>query len=266
MTTTQAAWLAGVIDSEGSFGLRRGKTNYVGCLRVATTDSYIIPRICEITNKTSTIKQPSGQAKTPAHTIKWVGGQCKLIIESVIDHLYTKRKQAEYVLEALNIKAGMSSPYSDVERTKWYSLKKELEHFNQVGLNKVPYPGPSTHQFSWPWLAGFIDGDGSVYLLRNKVKGRLVVKPVLTISSSHLATMEYIASKLNVNHSSSGMRGNRSPHRKLRLTSSAIMRVGHSLLPHLVLKQNRLQTALEIIENRQNRRFSEANQLIAKWI
>lgn len=265
MTTTQAAWLAGVIDSEGSFGLRRGKTNYVGYLRIATTDNDIIPNVCSITGHQSTTKKPSGQAKLVANTVKWVGGQCRTIIEAVLPYLYTKKEQALCVLEALSIRNGVSKPYTEAETERWYRLKSLLEQMNLTGLSRLYRSGPIDHRFSWSWLAGLIDGNGSVYLLRNKIGSRSVIKPVLTISSPHLATIDYLSNILDVSQTNSGNRGNRSAHRKIRLTSNKIMEIAPLIISYLTLKKPKLVSAVAIIEARRSRRFDIANELIELW-
>lgn len=245
-------WLAGVIDAEGCFDMKKRKSSKLYSLRIVTTDKIIVPKICRLLHKTWAIKKPSGEAKSDGYSITLSNIHCYIITKLIRPYLYTKAGQADCVIMAKEIKSGVSSKYSEQENAKWWGYYKRLKKLNATG-KKRKCEIPLSHTFTWPWLAGFIDGDGSVHVATFKRKhGKPAVKPAMTISNSHIPTIKYIAKIIDKNDTNGGNRGNRSPHRKLRLLSNKLSEFGYDILPYLVLKKDALKLSLDIVELRES--------------
>lgn len=258
-------WLAGIIDSEGSIELRYSKCKRKGYsiavrvarMRIKMCDRLAVPRVARIIDR-------GYQNNEYAQSVCVIGGSLRRLLPQLIPYLYTKQPQAKLVLQALDIKAGEATTYLTEESLVWDSLFKKVAVLNKRGLAAEIDTYQRTHTFSWPWLAGFVDGDGTIMLGKF---GR-IIKPILKISLAHLPTISYLAEKLGRGElSSGGGKGNKRSIRAIRLMSNDLLQVLPEIIPYLVVKKKHAELALEIVRLRAavpNGQHNHPNILAAK--
>lgn len=259
MQTCDLQWLAGIIDSEGCFGIRlnkskRSKSGIRCCsLVIATTDSVIVPKVCDILGAHYTLKNPSGAAKSRSKSIKIVGSQLRLILPQIISFLYTKQPHAKLVLEALNIKNGTNTPYTDDEAARWEDLRQKISILNGRGIDTIADNSIREHIFSWPWVAGLIDGDGSIHIETLKKNNSTYYRPALSINMAHNNTISYLSIKLQLSQINSNRpHGNKRKTTRVRALYNNLSRILPDIIPYLILKKRKAEVALEICKLRES--------------
>lgn len=256
--TDELKWLAGIIDSEGSFSisLRVSERYKMGAkchiLKIITTDSVIVPKICAMFNSPMFLKQPSGEAKSVANGVAFTGFKLRSLLPLIIPYLYIKQPQSKIMLKAINIKNGESSPYTMEENRLWDSLKNAMTELNLRGKDAPLDIIERDHQFTWPWVAGLVDGDGSIYVDKclRRYKGKIsgeTNRPTLKITLAHPKTIEYLCDKFNINSLKAGkVRGNRRLTTSMRLLFKNLSRILPKIEPYLVLKREKAKLAMRI--------------------
>jgi len=254
MLNDDIKWLCGVIDAEGSFSLSyaRGKRGGHYCrirtcrLRISTTDNIIIPKICDILRRHITESVSRNKNHSNRLSVNVIGGMLRQLLPDLIPHLYTKQPQAILTLAALDIKCGSNTPYSDSESQEWHLHYSRVNELNRRGKKAVDDNEPRSHIFSWPWLAGMVDGDGTI-INACFGKNKCTIKPVLKIALAHLLTIEYLKTQLNVGSlRGGGGKGNRRPIRTIRLMAEKQREILPKIIPYLRLKREQAEVALEI--------------------
>lgn len=251
--------MAGIIDAEGTISMtissRNTRQHY---LKICTCDKIIIPFLCKLLNKKLRIKKPSGQAKSNGFHVRLVGSELRNFLPNIIPYLFIKKLQAEYTLQALNIKCGKNEPYTKSESELWYNLYCKVsainKRSNKYDVSKF-YKNVSSN-FTWPWLAGIIDGDGCIMLEK---RGH-TIKPSIKISLSNKKAIEYIAKNIDCSILKSGRKvGNRRPMFAVRMLTNKINEIGPKVIDYLMLKKNKLMIAMEIINIRMSADYELKN-------
>jgi hypothetical protein len=132
MAPADAAWLAGIIEGEGTFGL--GEHRY-GTICVVMTDADIIERIRSMTNVGSVYHPAKRQAhhKQPCGWAVYQAGAIASLYEIIAPLLSERRRdQAQVVADRQGLR-----PVSPRE------------------------PQPGTDE-AWGWVAGIIEGEGYI--------------------------------------------------------------------------------------------------------
>ena len=246
---TNWAWLAGLVDSEGSIILRysrakRGHKIYMirrHLLKIKTTDPILVPAAAEQLGC-------SFQRTKSCATIVLSGPRLKHTLIKMHNYLYVKRRQADLCLEAISIKNGSNIPYTDEENSLWNNLYIKVKQLNRRGVTADCGSSVLDHVFDWSWLAGLIDGDGSICCSKFNSNNR---KPYIKISLSNHYAIQYLCEKFESNVHKYQQTGNRRPSHTIRLMSTAILRYGQNIIPHLKLKRRQLELAYNIARIRQ---------------
>jgi len=246
-------WLAGIIDSEGTIhitndttkGRRPGsrKNRRTIYISIATCDAILVPEICSWFDEIPhTYKSYNG---TKVYSTRWYGKCAEAVLQRIRKYLYTKQPQAELAILA----------YNDKQNIKF--VKSEISKLNARGIGAPLDVFHRKHTFTWPWLAGMIDGDGCISVglwKKTSQKGRggqkPSIKPYIAISLAHRKTVDYIASCFGVGKAKSGSPGHNGTKRrgtvKVRFMTSKIIEIVPKLEPHLVLKRDKAKLAYKI--------------------
>ena len=213
-------------------------------MRIKTLDKLIVPKIRVLLGK---------PVSTEQHLldIKIASGELRALLPLLIPHLYTKQPQARYVLEALNIKSGQNTVYTEEESRHWHVCFEKVSALNRRGKRAIIDLEPRDHNFSWPWFAGMIDGDGSIlnaYFGQRKCR---TLKPILKVSLTHILTIDYLRTQLGVGSlCGGGGKGNKRPVKTIRLMAEKQHEILPQIIPHLVLKREQAELALQIVQLR----------------
>lgn len=268
-------WIAGIIDAEGSIGLyyKKKKVNgYIiksrkAILRISTCDHIIIPEISRILNKKYI------QKRINKNRIKYIitltGNKLKYLLSNLVKFLYTKQPHALFCLKAIYIKNGKNEFYSENESNAWENYRKELKELNERGRNATVDNKDRSHIFTWPWLAGLIDGDGSITLSEFGPRHKPSIKPIIKISLAHLKTIIYLCEKFNRTELKGGkIRGNRRLLKTIRFMSTDIYNLSPKIIPHLRLKKKLAELAYQIVSLRKevtNKANPIVNELLGQF-
>lgn len=253
-------WLAGIIDSEGSFSMsinnvKRNKYNTIvrsHRLRISTTDDKIIPKAAKILG---TNFSDNGYRKT----ITLTAGPCRKLLPYLIPLLHTKRKAAEIFYEAIKIKNGQNASYSKEESENWLILCSKLSELNKRG--KGAWTGNFVdHEFSWEWFAGIIDGDGSITTSKFNNNN---LKPYIKIAMTNHHTINHIANNLRKKlPKEDKVNGDRRTTKTIRLMSNDIIEFVPKFIDHLILKKRQAELAYEISILRKDQKTNKMNPKI----
>lgn len=231
-------------------GIYRVRVRWV-CLNIKTTDNVIVPTICKLFRKS--VRTSLHKKFGPRHLVNFTPGQLRLILPKIIPYLYIKQPHAQLCQQALNIKAGNNTPYSQCESKQWDEIFHKIKLLNIRGHNAHVDNYQRNHKFTWAWLAGLIDGDGSITITAWRLKDHIIQKPTIKISLTHLGAIEYLSGILGIRSIKSGkMSGNRRPCRAVRLMSGKIIDIAPKIIPHLKLKKKSAELAYEIALLRRN--------------
>jgi hypothetical protein len=163
---------------------------------------------------------------------------------------------------AINIKT-VNEQYSYEEDQLWDSLFDEVRHLNKVGTGGGNGVFVNSHVFHWAWLAGLIDGDGSIFAARFGRCQKIVCKLSLT---NHYV-IDYIGDKVGRQTRCDKVRGNRRVTKSIRFLSNDLINLLPKVIPFLVLKRSLAQLAYRIISLRMvasNRVNPEVVRLISR--
>lgn len=155
MNVEESAYIAGIIDGEGTINLHRktisvGKKHYQAweyCTGITMTSKEFLDTIKEIVNhgKGKVRNNPrnlKGRA-SQSYRIKWCGSRCISLLKEIGPYLRLKSKQADIILElalkkeqAQNQRSGRGHRYPD-----WlHSLASDMEHrirqLNKRGIDR----------------------------------------------------------------------------------------------------------------------------------
>lgn len=132
MSETEKAWLAGVIDGEGSIGLYDyGREGRRVCVQIGNTNEAFVLRVKEIIGCGSNIN------RNPYHQTHYGGkmmyvyslkgsNRCYWVLKQIKDYLIIKKKKAKDIINELE-----SKPFG-----RWASATPEYRKINSNRLKK----------------------------------------------------------------------------------------------------------------------------------
>ncbi len=242
LTKNQSAYIAGIIDSDGCISMSydyRGNRRYQIIIQMC--DGIVVPSICNWINSRYNTRSASGYPNSHKHAkrqkLEITSNRAYKLLSAITEYSYTKQPRIELMFNAMNIKNGKFTKYSEEENKEWESYRLKLSEYNKRGKEAIIDNNSRHHEFSWAWLAGIIDGDGSFLLFKN-------YKPILKISMCHKKTIKYLGKKLGTNH--------KKRKRKYRdewyivLSSLKLIEYLPKIIPHLLFKKKLAELTLEI--------------------
>lgn len=251
MNESDIRWIAGIIDSEGSISMSINKVKRKNSiilirnnrLRIKTCDDIIVPYVSFL------LRSKYNKLKNGAHEIQLTGKRLKEILQLTIPYLCTKKEHAKTCLESMLIKDGVNSLYSKDEETKWMMLYHKLKILNQRGIERYNDESEldDSYLFTYEWLAGLIDGDGSI-TSQKYGSGR---KSFLKISMTSLKTIKLISKNLDTKYSIQNTQKNKATIGTIKLMSNKMIEIVPKIIKHLKLKNDVLKLAHESILLRQ---------------
>lgn len=251
MTEEQKAYIAGIIDSDGCIELLKTKSGVrKGRVNIRTCDSYIVPTISHWLgykmNKRGKVNSLELSSKKSYDLLKEIYG-----------YLFTKKLRAEYLMGAYEIHNGIPKSYTDIESDKWDTYYNKIRSCNSLGADENFAPKECNYHPAW--LAGFIDGDGSIVTNTYNRKGkngekRPIYKPVVKISCTHNPTMFHISRIFGTNMTEC-IRKNRKNEKTIytiMLFSGKIIEHMPVITPFLIFKKELASLAISICKLRRD--------------
>ncbi len=298
LTEVERAWLAGVIDSEGSVFIskvnprkiryRRGFF-YRPELSVANSDPRLLARVRELIGKGYYGRDKSNQ--NPIWKDKWQykgsGTVLRRVLPQILPYLTVKRAVAEAMLRYLEFvdKNPLDGPKRpphgyDEELDGLYRAVKNLNMRGRAvtPLNEVTSRswGPkhrgrggratkcrSLAEAEKAWLAGVIDGEGSIFLskvMNRKTRRGFFYLPTITVSNTNRDFLVRVAQIIGEGTVCLAKRGgDRERPRWMYMASSGVIRaIVPQIMPYLIVKKERASLMLQFLE------FLDGNPIYGK--
>lgn len=160
MKQTTLQYLAGIIDSEGYFRLRKfsNRTSLGSNFKLDTTCKEVIELFCK-TFQCKYKTQNRGVNRKVIYTVSIEKTNLKSFIESIIPFLNEKYSSANICLEYINLSPKIQKEKSD-EYYKRYIKERYLSKRDII--------------FSYAYMAGILDGDGYICVSRQKTNKLLI--------------------------------------------------------------------------------------------
>lgn len=197
-------WLAGLMDAEGCFHLRRHSARPNSVVVTVTVGLVHRPAMDLVRSLIAQIvgSEPNMDVRAPKKSARGsqrefysitVSGKDKVfaLLTTLCPLLRGKRAEARLALDVVS-RARLESHYRatemDFEIQRLSSeIKRGAPGAKERALALVPSPLPAP---SASWLAGMLDGDGSVGLLRLARNGRLYFQPTVVFGGADLEAVE----------------------------------------------------------------------------
>jgi hypothetical protein len=163
------AYLAGIIDTDGSISFSRmGKSKHVPKYKV----------LVEVCNNSEELIEWLKQ-RIPRYNLRKLNnrthvlsiyhiGVCWKLLPNIVERLALKRNQAQLALKALELKYKFWRSENESYRTEMEKLHESLKWINRKGKHEDEeiqntYYDKCPKDELYAYLAGVIDGDGSIY-------------------------------------------------------------------------------------------------------
>jgi hypothetical protein len=147
ISRVELAWLAGVIDGEGSIGIyrdtHRKKPRMRTTIKIANTDVRIIARVSEILFKANIrFYYTLTKRRLFCLTIHTIGFRsCKKLLEMVLPYLVGKKDQAKLMVEYLTYRISLFQSTADQRRASngWFIETPEMQYgeIDEYYYNKI---------------------------------------------------------------------------------------------------------------------------------
>jgi len=199
-------WLAGLMDAEGCFHLRRHGTRPNSVVVTVTVGLVHRPAMDLVRSLIAQIigSEPNLDVRAPKQSERGaqrefysitVSGKDKVfaLLTALCPLLRGKRIEAHLALDVVG-RARMERHYratdADFEIQRLSSeIKRGTPGAKQKALALVPVPPPAPPASS-AWLAGMLDGDGSLGLLRLERGSRAYFQPTIVFGGADLEAIE----------------------------------------------------------------------------
>jgi len=290
LSDVERAWLAGVVDGEGSIFItklapklhpryRRGFF-YRAELSVANSDPRLLARVRDVVGK-GYFGLDKERSQNPKWRDKWQykgsGLVLRGILPQILPYMTVKRRNAEAMLRYLEFVDeypidGLKAPPVGYDG-KLDSLYLEVKQLNREGSNesteadeKLPSWGPKGRgrggratgcrqlgESEKAWLAGVIDGEGSIFLskvLNPKTRRGFFYLPTLSISNTNRPFLVKVAETIDEGSVCFAKKGDsKTKSRWMYICSSGVIRaILPQILPHMIVKRDRAVMMLRFLE------------------
>jgi hypothetical protein len=290
LSEVEKAWLAGVIDGEGSifickvtpkkFRYRRGFF-YRPELSVANSNPALLARVQEVIGK-GYFGRDKEKKQNPSWNDKWQyrgsGQVLRGILPQILPYLTAKREIAEAMLRYLSFIDedpidGPKQPPPGYDETL-DSLYVALKVLNAKGRTASLIPGDANlapwgpkhrgrggratecrmlSEVEKAWLAGVIDGEGSIFL--SKVTSRRTRRgyfylPTIGVSNTNRIFLTKVANTIGEGTVCFAKKGDaKTKPRWVYIAASGVLRaIPPQILPYLIVKKDRVVLMSQFLE------------------
>ena len=253
MTCPEISWLAGLLDAEGCFGVYQ-YSNGTRCLRIAIGMTHLktMQKVSKILNTKIELRKPSGRAKSQSYNCRIQGARKVSRWSNILAPLlFTKQEQCILLGEMASIiMKHVTNPgyfYTPEDRIILDSNKARVVVLNAKGIEKssrqlIP------HNFSLEWLAGVLDGDGSIFTSKCKRAhtNKFYYRPVVKIGMNDKSTINYLSNWFGVDTKVNNKKTKKkATNYSLRLLSTKILDFMPEISKHLITKQEQGKLIVE---------------------
>lgn len=271
-------YLAGFIDGEGSLSLSRiprDQSYHEYCVRVtiSNTNRAILEGIQTDWGGTIHSMGPRRPRWKPGFVLVWTNAAAARLLRRARCHLRVKSQHADALLEFTEHlqkcerrrdELGRLLPLSEGETQVREAFFKRLRRLNRKGVprssqcNETPdtdRPGRRGGRISARYLAGFIDGEGSLMITksRSRKSGFVEYRARLTVTNTDRGILEEICHAYGGTiHELGRAKPSWKPGHMLVWTEGLIVNLLSLVDPHLRLKRKQAAIQLEFIRHKKD--------------
>lgn len=145
MSPTEAAYLAGFVDGEGTVGIVKAKRkeNRFGYrlqpyFTIPNTDVNVLVRIQEMCGNGRLVQQtnPANPHHKPGYALRFSPNQIRHVLPQIRPYLIIKARQADYMFEFLAVNVGGRNQ-SQEQQDKAHELRNAVCALNAKGVATV---------------------------------------------------------------------------------------------------------------------------------
>lgn len=240
------AYLAGLIEAEGSFTIRPGNVRYAPRISIYNNHLRLLEWVKEKIGGCLT-EAERGDFRPPEHQLAFINHpHVKSVCELILPYMTLKRRQCEILIEACEVTPQIRR-----------GLRDELMALNKKGVRLESYPRTSSVQpqdfidpEQWAYLAGWIDGDGSVALQPQYFGETKYLYPWIIVYSAKPEPLMHLNGIFGGNVKFREGRGGRiTPQGQLGFFDKKLVGfIARGVLPYMVDKKRQIEIAIEASE------------------
>lgn len=273
-------YLAGFIDGEGSLSLSRiprGQVSHEYCVRVtiANTNKAILMEVQRDWGGTiHSMGEPRRPEWKPGFVLVWTNAAAARLLDRVGPHLWLKSQHVVVLLEFVEHLRSCPRRRDKLGRLLSFSRQevaiRETFFMRLKRLNRKGVAGPAQRRYqkldyaqirrkeggmSPRYLAGFMDGEGSLMITRSRSRksGNVQYRARLCVTNTDRGILEQICRGYGGTiHESGRARSNWKPGYQLVWTDGLIANLLSLVGPHLRIKRQQAAVQLEFIRHKMN--------------
>jgi len=264
ITSEQAAYIAGIIDGEGTIGIAKGKDtkakrgiSYRLFVSVANTDHKLLDWLQQ-TDGAGTIvfNDRSSFNKKWSPIWKWTISSCASaqLLNRILPWLVMKKPQAELALEfysRLDVRSGNGCLGLTENQYEYRTAAYEKMRSLKTQQSPLPIQEGILTQEKYAYLAGIVDGEGCISIVRRKTyrgNRRPVYNSMLMIANTQRCLIDWLQRATGFDGSVYVQKTRKAQHRPCWNWTIRMKRCGamlQNILPYLVIKADQAKLALE---------------------
>lgn len=189
------AYIAGILDGDGSFSLIREKRahgfSFYPCIQLSNVFEGMVDLLHQTFGGCKKIKCPQAHSKKTQYVWNVRGFKsCMVVLEKVNPFLILKRKQGKILLDYIK---NPKEANPDSERLKIQSLNNE-SLIASGNVAKQSHTNSETQTF-WAYFSGILDTEGSFSVRKNKPSWgckNYKYNPLIQLSMASFESMNFI--------------------------------------------------------------------------
>ncbi len=189
------AYIAGLIDGDGSFSLLKEKRvsgfKYFPCIQLSNVFEGMITFLYQNFGGSKKVKTPQGHAKKVQYVWNVRGYEsCKKVMEKISPYIVLKKKQLKCLLNFVDHAEDLNS---EAEKFRIQFMNNECL-VAEGKVSKQALKNTKDETF-WAYFSGILDTEGSFSIRRNKPSWGCVnykYNPIINLSMASFETMNFI--------------------------------------------------------------------------
>lgn len=169
MNKEEMAYIAGILDGDGSFSILRSKTSYFPCIQLSNVFQGMSEQLYKLFAGSMRIKKPQ-QAHYKILYVWSLRGltSCKHMLENILPYLILKKERAQFMLDFIT--KSLTKKMEPIEGEKCMLKMQSFNRdclVNNKGLSQQCLKD-SENPIFWSYFAGIMDTEGSFSIKKEK--------------------------------------------------------------------------------------------------
>lgn len=252
----EMAYIAGILDGDGSFSILKGPTSYHPCIQLSNAFKEMSEYLFDKFEGSKRIKKPQQPHHKPLYVWSVRGlGSAKNVLNKVLPYLVLKKERAKFMMDFIEKSLIKKLECIEGERTnlkmKDYNRDCLLSNGNLCNQTLECSDDP----LFWSYLAGLMDTEGSFSIKREKAHSGSVnmrYNPVIQLTMVPVDCINYVRQNCSLGSycipkAACTQKG--FAYKMSILSKDECMRFIYKILPYIRYKKGQIFTLLNFCEN-----------------